>query len=251
MLRDKRREKKYFDEAITFVNEYISEEIDYLQKTKPLNPLAGMKTSQGLFTLALDKLEYYYSRGDHLDSLIETVNDLLVYREMQKKYADLLPEADVHQRVEWESLDFENYKKTFTWLLFAINAGVSKEHYKKILLLTDNSGLDIIFDRIAIKLGDTERPIASKALHVKPYGLLLDAIDATPDQQALLMNKFMDAWYQACTKNGFYDTHNITNNFGYRGYWCFEAALIVKLYNIDDSSFRDHQYYPAALVHGD
>ncbi|WP_428680745.1 PoNe immunity protein domain-containing protein [Photobacterium sanguinicancri] len=31
--------------------------------------------------------------------------------------------------------------------------------------------------------------------------------------------------------------------------WCWESALIVKLYDIDDSSFIDNEYYPKDLVH--
>jgi len=92
---------------------------------------------------------------------------------------------------------------------------------KKLFQLVDNAGLDILFDRIAVELGDVARPIASKVLYPKPYELILKALDAEPAQQPELMNKFMDAWYPACVKNGFYETHNITNNFGYAGYWCF------------------------------
>jgi len=35
---------------------------------------------------------------------------------------------------------------------------------------------------------------------------------------------------------------------GYFGYWCFEAALAVRLFGIDDSSFADHSYYPKDLA---
>lgn len=84
--------------------------------------------------------------------------------------------------------------------------------------------------------------------YLKPYELLVKAIDAEPAQQPELMNKFMDAWYPACVKQGFYETHKITNNFGYAGYWCFEAALAVNVFNIDDSGFRDHRYYLADLA---
>ena len=36
----------------------------------------------------------------------------------------------------------------------------------------------------------------------------------------------------------------------YYGYWCFEAALVVRLLDIDDSSFRDNVYYPKDMVNG-
>ncbi|TBU70990.1 hypothetical protein DNK06_24980 [Pseudomonas daroniae] len=61
--------------------------------------------------------------------------------------------------------------------------------------------------------------------------------------------KFLDGWYKG-NKNlaAWYDNHK-GEDTGYVGYWCFEAALVVKLFGIDDSSFRTHAHYPAELVH--
>ena len=170
---------------------------------------------------------------------------------MQFYYANLLPTEEEIHKVEWEKLGFSTYKKTLTWLAFAVSAGTNQDYFKTLFELVDNKGLDVLFDRISVKLGDTARPVATNVLYAKPYQLLLDAVDAEGDQQATLMNKFMDAWYPACVKNGFYETHNITNNFGYSGYWCFEAALVTLVFNLDDTGYRNHKYYPAALVHGD
>lgn len=251
MLRDKLRDKDYFDNAIQHSTDFISEEIDYLNNTATLKPLAAMKTNAGLCNDLIEKLIYCYSRGD---ATIDSQKDLIAilkHREMQLYYANLLPKEEAKNRVEWERLGFSMYKGTFTWLAFAVSAGASQDYLKKLFHLVDNAGLDILFDRIAAKLGDTDRPIGTKVLYAKPYQLLLDALEAKKEQQPMLMNKFMDAWYPACVKNGFYDTHNITNNFGYAGYWCFEAALVTLVFNLDDSGYRNHKYYPAALVHGD
>ncbi|AUS05351.1 PoNe immunity protein domain-containing protein [Pseudotamlana carrageenivorans] len=45
-----------------------------------------------------------------------------------------------------------------------------------------------------------------------------------------------------------YDSHKSKWNI-YCGYWSFEAAAVVKIMNLDDSSFIDNQYYPKDLVH--
>ena len=251
MLRDKLRGKDYFDSAITHSDKFIAEEVDYLENTNPLKPLAAMKTSAGLCNDVIEKLEYCYSRGDTIKNSEQDLINILKYREMQLHYANLLPKEEAKNRVEWERLGFSAYKETFTWLAFAVSAGANQDYLKKLFHLVDNAGLDILFDRIAVKLGDTDRPVSTKVLYAKPYQLLLDVLDAEQTQQAILMNKFMDVWYPSCVKNGFYETHNITNNFGYGGYWCFEAALVTLVFKLDDSSYRNHKYYPAALVHGD
>lgn len=251
MLRDQLRDKNYFDKAISHSEEYIAEDIDYLKNANALKSLAGMKVSAGIWNDTLKKLEFCYSRGDLIESLKKDITNILKFREMQKKYAEILSPEDANLRVEWERLSFSTYKRTLVLLAFAVAAGVSKEYLSKLFYLVGNQGLDAIFDRIAVKLGDSNRPVAEKVLHEKSYGLLLNVIDAAPSEQAALMNKFMDAWYPACAKNGFYETHNITNNFGYGGYWCFEAALVTMVFKLDDSGYRNHKYYPAALVHGD
>ncbi len=53
-------------------------------------------------------------------------------------------------------------------------------------------------------------------------------------------------------EKAFYDTpvfqaHKSPHDI-YVGYWCFPAAAIVKIKGLDDSSFRDNQFYPKDLV---
>jgi hypothetical protein len=251
MLRENVRTEAYYDEAIKFTDDYINEEIEYINTTKPLKALAAMRTSAGLVRLLLERMRYCYCRGDSVQDSKKDLIEILKCREMQFYYANLLPTEEEIHKVEWEKLGFSTYKKTLTWLAFAVSTGTNQDYFKTLFELVDNKGLDVLFDRIAVKLGDTARPVATNVLYAKPYQLILDAVDAEGDQQATLMNKFMDAWYPACVKNGFYETHNITNNFGYSGYWCFEAALVTLVFNLDDSGYRNHKYYPAALVHGD
>jgi hypothetical protein len=250
MLRDKLKDNKYYDDAIQHSNEFIAEEIEYLNDDS-VRPLSAMKTNTGLCSDLIEKLVYCYSRGDVLSNLKKDLIGILKHKKMQLYYAELLPKEESKNRVEWEKLSFTNYKGTLTWLAFAVSTGANPDYFKNLFELVDNKGLDALFDRIAVKLGDTARPVATNVLYAKPYQLLLDAVDAEGNQQATLMNKFMDVWYPACVKNGFYETHNITNNFGYSGYWCFEAALVTLVFKLDDSGYRNHKYYPAALVHGD
>ena len=249
MLRDNLRNTEYFNEAISHCKDRINQYEVRISNSEQLNPIGRVGASVGLFGFALNHLEFSYSRGDGIGSSKQVLVKLLKYREMQQYYADALPKEDAGRRLEWERLGFSHYKKILTWLAFAVSVGANQEYFEKLFLLVDNQGLDAVFDKIAVKLGDVDRAVSGKVLHAKPYSLLLEVIEAAPEQQVQLMIKFMDAWYPACVKNGFYETHNITNNFGYAGYWCFEAALVAKVFNIDDSGFKDHKYYPAALMH--
>jgi len=54
-------------------------------------------------------------------------------------------------------------------------------------------------------------------------------------------------WYPSFKGTPLYDQHlNLHNT--YVGYWCFVAAAIVKIMELDDSSFRDNPYYPKDLL---
>lgn len=71
-------------------------------------------------------------------------------------------------------------------------------------------------------------------------------MDAAPADQPALIKRFLDGWYKKVFKDSAsYESHA---GEGYTGYWSFEAAAVVMLWNIDDTSFREHQYYPDELV---
>ena len=78
-----------------------------------------------------------------------------------------------------------------------------------------------------------------------------EAIDA-PNLQAAAssLHVFLEKdWMRIHKESGWYDSHKRTNGL-YFGYWSFETAAVVKITGLDDSSFRDHPYYPTDLVHG-
>lgn len=85
------------------------------------------------------------------------------------------------------------------------------------------------------------------------YRSLREAIlEEDEAHSAELVQKFVETeWYENFKKEGGgrVEIHNHPEDI-YYGYWCFEAAAVVKIKGLDDSSFRDHPYYPADLVHG-
>ena len=248
MLRDKLRDEEYFNSAVENTNGQIDLYLGKIQTPEELVPHGRMAVPGGLVRNTLKQLTLCYSRGDAIESVQQELINLLKYRSLQAHYADALPEKDIKRRVNLERLTYTTYKNVLQWLSFAVALKCNQAYFSELLRLVDNPGLDALYDRIAIKLGDTERRVSTKVLYSKPYAQLLAVIDASITEQATLMSDFLEAWYPACVKLGDYETHTITNNFAYSGYWCFEAALIVNLFKIDDSSFRDHPHYPSDLV---
>uniref|UniRef100_UPI003EBCA4F1 PoNe immunity protein domain-containing protein n=1 Tax=Arhodomonas sp. AD133 TaxID=3415009 RepID=UPI003EBCA4F1 len=238
-MRDTLRDKAYFDEAA----EAAWGEVEYywsrIQQPDTLQPYNRMLVCHMLVRQTLERLEYRYCRGDAIADLGDDVDRLLEFRKLQAFYADALPEEEQDSRIQHEEFTFERFMHSLWWLSFAVCLGRPQDHIRQILALTGNEGQDRLFDTLAHRLGDTERPIGERLIHSRPYQKLMDVIDADEADRPALMVEFMDAWYPAVYKRGgLREPHTITENDAYRGYWCYEAPLVVKLYGIDDASFR-------------
>jgi len=245
MLRDKLRGKDYFDENIEFSIETIEEYIDDLKTDQSLTTESKMKFAFRTVSYLVSLMHECYSRGDNLLEFKVHLDMALEYRQWQKHYADALPENEQAQRIGWEEIREDYLENFLTWLSFAYCLDMGQDYYQKMLNLIANQGLDALFDKIAVAMGDTNREVAESILFKKRFGKLYKVVEGSPKQRPALVKAYLDAWYKL---EGSPDYH-LMDTDAYTGYWCWEAALVVKLYNIDDSSFIDHEYYPKDLVH--
>jgi hypothetical protein len=80
-----------------------------------------------------------------------------------------------------------------------------------------------------------------------PYRKLFKVFAAEPSKRPALMVRYLDDWYEASRREPYYDQH-LEGGFGFYGYWSWEAATTTYLLDIDDSSYRDMDFYPRDLV---
>jgi hypothetical protein len=106
-------------------------------------------------------------------------------------------------------------------------------------------GVDSLFENVVQKLTYNPARVPQEVLHPEPYQPLADAIIATAEERPALVKEFVESWYKGMKPCGWYGAH--IDGF-YFGYWCLEAALVTALWDIDDSSYRDHLVYPKDLV---
>ena len=108
-------------------------------------------------------------------------------------------------------------------------------------------GTDGLFEAIVEKLTGTKIPVERVLLHPEPYRPLAKATATEdPSERPALVKAFLEIWYKNMKPCNWYGTH--TEGFSYFGYWAFEAALVTYLWDIDDTSYRDHLVYPKDLV---
>ncbi|WP_220719450.1 PoNe immunity protein domain-containing protein [Agarivorans litoreus] len=245
MLREALRDKAYYDEYVDFEEDCIQEDLEKLSSTVDSRIVVQMKVAFGLVNLFMGLMHVRYARGDDLSLFKAHLKKVLHCREQQKYFADALPENEQKERINWEELHQSDLEQSLKWFAFAYCLNMGQTYYQEVLDLIGNQGRDALFDNIAVRLGDTEREVAESVLFKRRFNKLYKVIEAEPAQRPQLMLAYLEAWYKL---EGSPELH-LMDTDTYKGYWCWEAALVTKLYEIDDSLYIDHQYYPKDLVH--
>ncbi|QUP56194.1 DUF1911 domain-containing protein (plasmid) [Ralstonia syzygii] len=109
-----------------------------------------------------------------------------------------------------------------------------------------NRGRDILFENVVQALTGKHVETEKVLLHPLPYRPLGRATVYAPEERSALVKEFVETWYKHMKPCYWHGTH--TEGSSYFGYWAFEAALVTVLWDIDDSSYRDHLVYPKDLV---
>lgn len=84
-----------------------------------------------------------------------------------------------------------------------------------------------------------------------PYRKLIKVFDAEPQKRPMLILQYLEYWYEASRREPYYNQHpqaDIDEGYLYYGYWSWEAAAVTWLLDIDDTVYREHQFYPKDLV---
>ncbi|MFA3155425.1 DUF1911 domain-containing protein, partial [Acinetobacter baumannii] len=84
-----------------------------------------------------------------------------------------------------------------------------------------------------------------------PYRKLIKVFNAAPEQRPALMLQYLESWYEASRREPYHDQHpqtDLRSGVSYYGYWSWEAAAVTWLLGIDDTLYRDHEFYPKDLV---
>jgi hypothetical protein len=112
-----------------------------------------------------------------------------------------------------------------------------------------NRGRDGLFEATVEKLTGNKVATERVLLHPATYKPLARATVAeNPEERPALVKEFLEGWYKNMKPCYWHGTHLDKEGSHYFGYWAFEAALVTYLWDIDDSSYRDHLVYPKDLV---
>lgn len=153
-----------------------------------------------------------------------------------------------HKTLDQYSLDAYD---DMIWLLslgYLLN--VPEKQFNKLVVVIDEDQIrDKLFEFIISAKIPSRQVMQNESFKWKLFGKLRKAIEVTDrDQAAMLVKQFLeDDWYKEHKNATWYESHKSKFDI-YSGYWSFETAAIVKILNLDDSSFKANKYYPRDLV---
>ncbi len=115
-------------------------------------------------------------------------------------------------------------------------------------IIRDDNVIDLVFEFIlAAKLNSREIRQEKHEYSFKSYHNLKEAIKEKDKEEAeKLIAAFLDKEWLRDQKKAQMLTE--PSKDWYYGRWSFESAAIVAIKDLDDSSFRDNEYYPKDLV---
>lgn len=140
-----------------------------------------------------------------------------------------------------------DYYRVLTLVSWGIIFNASVDSFQNIANHIHSNGEDALMETL-ISTRLTNRVATDKLIYLKSFELLFKATQATGAEQVALIKQYLGNWYRNMKDFINYDAHKAKGEGGFEGYWSFETAAVVALYNIDDSSFRDLDFYPKDMV---
>jgi hypothetical protein len=240
-------DESYFSKWIIYDFEQIQKNI--AQTKKPF--VEPKYRAQYIFTIFRKRYELLierYSRGDALEDLRPMLPELMdAWEWARREELKVFTEAEMHRRHGFDvNLDFYCLSMWLMAIFICLRADAPL--FDRLLTLIGNEGEDQLFECLV----GTQRPgrkPADKLLHPKPYLPLYQAIESQPKaERDKRLAKFIGTWYAGMKGTYWHDNHKGKDGGGYFGYWCFEAAGVVRAFDLDDMVMRDSVYYPKDMV---
>jgi len=244
MCRDKNREKDYFKEYIDTSESRVEKFESWIAIGKtPEERIPIVLRSIGSIKLRL--LVAKYSLGN---SISEIEQD---YLELLQKFDKYWPVGQVLMTHEGKELkQYLDYDDMLWMLCFGNLFNVSNQYFNLLAILIDRDEVvDHLYEfMLAQKLDRQEKVQGSYEYGWDLYRLIRQLIEG--DQADIDFIKLVSIHLKKEWKKDHKEMLKSlkSKNPTYYGAWSFESAAIVAALGLDDSSFRDNEYYPRDLV---
>jgi hypothetical protein len=229
---------EYFSNYITFLDGLINDMSKGINDPKTDEDLKE-NMLYATFSYGLDRLIMKYSQGIDIELLKPEFRAVINALRACQGY----PEID-----QFILKALSNYVMVVWVISLAILLEITNEEFTEVVNMLCKDKTDPLLDALITSKITTDKKYSEKLIHPKPYQYLLAAIlenDADKKEENCI--SFLKNYYKSMRKCYWYDRHK-SDDSQFFGYWSFELAAVVKLYGINDESFKDDQYYPRDLT---
>jgi hypothetical protein len=252
MLRDIIRDKSYFEKIISekeISNRTWVEKCGNGEVKEDRIPFVKRNLSWTFLTIISAK----YSAGYLLENLLPDWKEgvKLIY----ESWDGFWKLKHGNPPVEYDQYILSAYDEMLWMLSLGYLLDAPEEEFKKLVEVIDRDKVkDKLYEFIISAKLKNRTPIQEESYRdffgvPETFSKLRNVIEE-PDKTkaAKLIHDFLKRdWYKNHKDAGWYNSHKSKHD-AYFGYWSFESAAVVKIRGLDDSSFRDNQYYPKAFT---
>lgn len=250
-MRDQIKKPAYFE---TVINERNSSHLSRLVKLKE-NLIKPDRLKAVKVDMAKNCLYTLISKFSFQSAPVELLTDYKVALILFSEEWDGYWKYRNQQGEEYNQYILSAYDEMLWMLSLGYLLDVSEEEFRKLVAVIDRDNVkDCLFEFIISAKIKDRAPIKEESYREhfgvpQVFAKLRTAIVETDKTKAeQLVKEFITKdWYKNHRDAGWYNSHKSPHN-AYFGYWSFETAAVVKIMGLDDSSFRDCQYYPKDLL---
>ncbi|MCM1006348.1 MAG: PoNi-like cognate immunity protein [Ruminococcus flavefaciens] len=223
-MRDFIKSREYFDIFILEDSDRV-EKFENKIKSGSVKDDRILPVKDKLIQIKIGIIIAKYSRGDSIELLKNEFEALI----------DLFVEA-------WNLESYEDNLR-FASLAYLLNVDTNlKERIRE--KLKNAKHYDYLIDFVLI---DQNSSLDKEDLsYSESYRKLVDFIG---DRNIDVLLEYLHGWYNDHDHSAWFDSHKSTKVNVYYGYWCFEAAAIIKRLGLGDEMLKNEMYYPYDMAH--
>lgn len=190
--------------------------------------------------------------ADNLENINGTKKDVFLYLRIciKAKYSLGLNCAEMEEQYlqALEVVYYEGYFKIMQYLCIGMLLEVPPEKLDAIVKVIDDEKVDDVLLDFLVNAYGLKRSMKSKKLEKEhPYKEFIELIDLAKTDKQKASEKLYEFVEKKWLKG--IGLENAHKEKGYKGAWCYEAGVIAKIFNLDDSKLKDSNHYPYDLVH--
>jgi len=250
-MRDLKKDLQYFENYIKTELERINQFIYWIDSGR--TPLERIKYVKSTITeIKIGLIFAIYSSGKSYEVLYKNIIDSISWISHNWNGFWKLKNS---KGQELNQYILSAYDEMLWMLSLGFLLDIPNEEFQKLVNVIDKDGVkDNLFEFIIRAKLPNRKPIEKESYQEffgvpKVFEKLRLAIKETDKTKAeMLIKEFITKeWYKNHKDAGWYNSHKSKHNT-YFGYWSFETAAVVAIMDLDDSSFKDCEYYPKDLV---